>query len=195
MRRSIFGTVMTARACPACGGTGEQVLSPCERCFGEGRVRGSSVVPMDVPAGVAEGLELHVAAAGNAGRSGGPSGDLYLSIAVEPSPVFERRGQDLFATIDVSVVQAALGAELEVDTVDGPARVKVAAGTESGSTIRMRDHGVPNLGRRGRGDLFLTVHVETPRDLSRQERKLLDELAALRGEDRGKGARARLRRP
>lgn len=195
VRRSIFGTVMTAQPCPACGGTGERVLSPCTTCRGEGRVRSSGIVPVDVPAGVADGLELHVAGGGNAGRAGGGPGDLYLSISVEPSPVFERRGQDLIATLDVSVAQAALGVELEVDTVDGPVRVKVPAGTESGSIIRLKDRGVPNLGRRGRGDLFLTVHVETPRDLSKKERGLLEELAALRGEDVGKGVPGRLRKP
>ncbi|MGZ4154155.1 MAG: molecular chaperone DnaJ [Actinomycetota bacterium] len=195
VRRSIFGTVMTAQPCPTCGGTGEQVLSPCTTCRGEGRVRTSTVVPVDVPPGVADGLELHVASAGNAGRAGGPPGDLYLSIGVEPSPVFDRRGQDLFATLDLSVAQAALGVDLEVETVDGPERVKVHGGTESGPVIRLKDHGVPNLGRRGRGDLFLTVHVETPRELSRRERQLLEELAALRGEDVGKGVPGRLRKP
>jgi molecular chaperone DnaJ len=195
VRRSIFGTVMTAQPCPTCGGTGEQVLSPCTTCRGEGRVRAKAVVPIDVPAGVADGLELHVSGAGNAGRAGGTPGDLYVSIAVEPSPVFERRGQDLFAALDVSVSQAALGVELDVETVDGPQRVKVPAGTESGSVLRLKDRGVPNLGRRGRGDLFLTVQVETPRHLSREERKLFEQLAALRGEDRGKGTPGRLRRP
>jgi molecular chaperone DnaJ len=195
VRRSIFGTVMTAQPCPACGGTGEQVLSPCATCRGEGRVRTSSVVPVDVPAGVGDGLELHVAGAGNAGRAGGRPGDLYLSIEVEPSPVFDRRGQDLFAGLVLSVAQAALGVDLEVETVDGPERVKIHAGTESGTVIRLKDHGVPNLGRRGRGDLFLTVHVETPRELSKRERQLLEELASLRGEDVGKGVPGRLRKP
>jgi molecular chaperone DnaJ len=195
VRRSIFGTVMTAQPCPACGGTGEQVLSPCATCRGEGRVRSSTVAPVDVPAGVSEGLELHVSGAGNAGRAGGRPGDLYLSLSVEPSPTFDRRGQDLFATLDVSVSQAALGVELEVDTVDGAARVKVPTGTASGTVVRLKDHGVPNLGRRGRGDLFLTVHVETPRNLSGRERELLRELAALRGQDLGKRAPGRLRKP
>jgi molecular chaperone DnaJ len=195
VRRSIFGTVMTAQPCPVCVGTGEQLLSPCTACRGEGRVRTATVVPVDVPAGVADGVDLRVAGAGNAGRAGGAPGDLYLSIAVDPSPVFDRRGQDLFSTLDVSVAQAALGVELEVETVDGPERVKVPGGTESGTVIRLKDHGVPNLGRRGRGDLFLTVHVETPRQLSRRERALLEELAALRGEDVGKGVPGRLRRP
>lgn len=195
VRRSIFGTVMTAQPCPACGGTGEQLLSPCSGCRGEGRVRSATIVPVDVPAGAADGIELRVAGAGNAGRAGGAPGDLYLSIGVEPSPVFERRGHDLFAMLEVSVAQAALGVELEVETVDGPARAKVPAGTESGTVIRLKDRGVPHLGRRGRGDLYLSVHVETPRDLSRRERALLEELAALRGEDVGKGVPGRLRKP
>jgi molecular chaperone DnaJ len=195
VRRSIFGTVMTAHPCPTCGGTGERLASPCAECRGEGRVRVSSIVPVDVPAGVADGLELHVTGAGNAGRAGGRPGDLFLSISAEPSPVFERRGEDLFAMLEVSVAQAALGAELEVETVHGPERVKIPAGTQSGSTVRLRDRGVPNLGRRGRGDLFLTVHVETPSELSTRERALLEELATLRGEETGKGAPGRLRKP
>lgn len=195
VRRSIFGTVMTSQPCPTCYGTGEEVLDRCERCFGEGRVRTRRSIPVDVPAGVADGLELRVPGAGNAGRATGPVGDLYLSISVDPSPVFERKGQDLYAVLDVSVSQVSLGADLEVQTVDGPERVRLEAGTESGHVIKLRGKGVPNLGRRGRGDLFLTVHVETPRGLSKQERRLLEELAALRGEDSRKGVSGRLRRP
>ena len=195
VRRSIFGTVMTSHACPTCHGAGEEILDRCERCFGEGRVRTTRSVPVDVPAGVADGLELRVPGAGNAGRAGGTVGDLYLSISVEPSQVFERKGQDLFAVLDVSVPQASLGADLQVDTVDGPERVKLDAGTQSGHVIRLRGRGVPHLGRRGRGDLFLTVHVETPRGLSKPERHLMQELAALRGEEPGEGAPGRLRHP
>jgi molecular chaperone DnaJ len=195
VRRSIFGTVMTSQPCPACTGTGEEILDRCERCFGEGRVRTTRSVPVEVPPGVADGLELRVPGAGNAGRAGGAVGDLYLSISVEPSPVFERKGQDLFAVLDVSVPQAALGAELDVETVDGPERLRLEPGTESGERIRLKGKGVPNLGRRGRGDLFLTVHVETPKALSKQERSLLRELAALRGEDAAKRLPGRLRRP
>jgi molecular chaperone DnaJ len=195
VRRSIFGTVMTSQACPTCQGTGEEVLERCERCFGEGRVRATRSVPFDVPPGVADGLELRVPGAGSAGRAGGPVGDLYLSISVDPSPVFERKGQDLHAVLDVSVPQASLGADLEVETVEGPERVKLEAGTESGHVIKLRGKGVPHLGRRGRGDLYLTVHVETPKGLSKQEKRLLEELAALRGEDTGKAVPGRLRKP
>jgi len=197
VRRSIFGTVMTARACGACEGTGQEIQAKCERCRGPGRVPAERTVPVDVPAGVAHGVELRVSGRGHAGRAGGPPGDLFLSIAVEESPVFGRRGQDLFAVIEVPMVQAALGAELEVETLDGVDRVKLGAGTESGTVIRLRGKGIPNLGRRGRGDLHLTIHVETPRDLGKEQRRLLEELAKMRGEAAGGGpaVRAHLRRP
>jgi len=196
VRRSIFGTVMTAHACTVCEGTGEEIVTRCTTCGGEGRLQRTRTVPVDVPSGVSDGLELRIAGAGNAGRAGGGPGDLYLSISVEKSPIFERRGQDLFALVDVSMVQAALGTELDIETLDGPDRVRLDPGTESGTTIRLRGKGIPNLGRRGRGDLFLTIHVETPKGLSKEERQLLEHLAELRGQPAAKGgARANLRRP
>lgn len=197
VRRSIFGTVMTAHPCAACRGTGEEILERCERCRGAGRVGASHTVPVEVPAGVADGLELRISGAGHAGVAGGPAGDLYLTIAVAEHAVFERRGQDLFATLEVPMVQAALGAELEIDTLDGTERIQVEPGTESGTTYRLRGKGMPNLGRRGRGDLFVTAHVAMPDELSRDERRLLEQLAELRGQAAGKRARDRaiLRRP
>jgi len=188
---------MTAHPCGTCEGTGEEIVSKCERCEGDGRVPRSRIVSVDVPPGVPHGLELRVPGEGHAGGAGGPPGDLYLSIAVEESPVFERRGQDLHAVVDVPMVQAALGAELELETLDGPERVKLEPGTESGTVIRVRGKGIPHLGRRGRGDLFLTVHVETPRDLRKEERALLERLAEVRGEPASARSSlpARLRRP
>jgi molecular chaperone DnaJ len=197
VRQSIFGTVMTARPCTACGGTGEEVLTRCERCSGDGRLRGSVSVPVDVPAGVTDGLDLRVTGAGHAGRAEGPAGDLYLSIQVAEHPVFERRGQDLFTVLELPLVQASLGAELRVETLDGEETIQIDAGTQSGVTYRIRGKGVPHLGRRGRGDLFVTVHVATPSDLSREERRLLQQLAEMRETPAGKRAKApgRLRRP
>ncbi len=197
VRRSIFGTVMTAHPCSTCEGTGEEITEPCMQCRGEGRALEDAVVPIDVPAGVSDGLELRISDQGHAGRAGGAAGDVYLSIHVADDPVFERQGQDVFSTLDVSVVQAALGGDLEIDTLDGVERVGLEPGTESGALIRLRGKGIPNLGRRGRGDLFLTVHVETPKDLSKDERRLLEQLAELRGEAAGKHrlATGRLRKP
>ncbi len=195
VRRSIFGTMMTAHLCATCEGTGEEILDKCPDCRGAGRIAVERRVPVDVPPGVSDGLELRVTGVGHAGRAGGPPGDLYLSIRSAGSEIFERRGQDVFATLDVSMVQAALGAELEVETLDGGERIRLEAGTESGTVIRLRGKGIPNLGRRGRGDLFLTVYVETPKGLKKDERAVLEQLAKLRGEDTKKDsvAPARLR--
>jgi len=197
VRRSIFGTVMTAHPCTTCEGTGEEITTPCERCDGRGRVAAEAMVPVDVPAGVSDGLDLRIAGVGHAGRSGGPAGDLYLTISVEEDPVFERRGTDVFADLSIPMTQAALGAEIEVETLDGPERIDVEPGTASGTTLRLRGKGVPNLGRRGRGDLFLTFRVVTPTPGSKEERRLLEQLAEARGEPAGKRAsvKAELRRP
>jgi molecular chaperone DnaJ len=194
IRRSIFGTVMTQTPCATCGGTGEEIPDPCERCMGQGRLRGTGRVAFDIPAGVADGMDLRVAGQGHAGTSGGPPGDLIVGVAVEPSLAFERRGQDLHGVLDVSIIQATLGAELQVETLDGPERLRIEPGTESGTVLRLRGKGIPNLGRRGRGDLFVTVHVVTPGDLSREERALLERFADLRRE-KGDDARGELRRP
>ena len=120
--------------------------------------------------------------AGHAGRGGGPAGDLHLSLRVEPSSAFDRRGQDLFAVLDVPYTLASLGGDVEFPTLDGDERVRIEPGTESGEVIRLRGEGVPNLNRRGRGDLFVTVHVTVPDEISKDERHLLEQLAELRGE-------------
>ena len=197
VRRSIFGTVMTAHPCSTCEGTGEEIVSPCERCDGRGRIGERTALPLDLPAGVSDGMELRIGGAGHAGRAGGPPGDLYLSVHVHDDPVFERHGQDVFAVLEVPMVQAALGVEIEVETLDGAERVELEPGVAPGTTVRLRGKGIPNLGRRGRGDLFLTISVETPRDLTREQRRLLEELASARGEPAGKKAstKATLRRP
>jgi molecular chaperone DnaJ len=186
VRRSIFGTVMTAAPCVTCGGTGEEIPDRCERCLGEGRLRAPATVTIDIPAGVLEGMDLRVAGQGNAGVGGGPPGDLIVGVEVEPSEAFERRGQDLHGVLDVSIVQATLGGDVEVETLDGPERLRIDPGTESGTVLRVKGKGVPNLQRRGRGDLFVTLHIVPPRDLSKEERSLLKRLAELRpGSDNG----------
>lgn len=190
VRQSIFGTVMTATPCRRCEGTGEEILSRCAACRGRGREAETAIVPVDVPQGVSDGLEVRMPGEGHAGRAGGPAGDLYLSLDVAPHAVFERRGQDLFAVLDVPLTTAALGGEVEVATLDGTERVGIDAGTQPADVVRLRGHGIPNLGRRGRGDLFLSVAVEVPRRLGRDERALLVRLAELRPD-----AAPRLRHP
>jgi molecular chaperone DnaJ len=150
-----------------------------------------------VPAGVLEGMDLRVGGEGNAGVSSGPAGDLIVGIEVEPSDAFVRQGQDLHGVLDVSITQATLGGDVDVQTLDGPERLRIEAGTESGTVLRLKGKGVPHLQRRGRGDLFVTLHIVTPRDLSKEERSLLQRLAELRDETvGGNGVAPRgLRRP
>jgi molecular chaperone DnaJ len=160
-------------------------------------VRAPGTVVFDVPAGVLEGMDLRVAGQGNAGVAGGPPGDLIVGVEVEPSEEFERRGQDLYGVLHVTITQATLGGDVEIETLDGPERLEIDAGTESGTVLRVKGKGVPHLQRRGRGDLFVTLHIVTPRDLSKEERSLLQRLAELRGgPTSGNGAAPRgLRRP
>ena len=193
--RSVFGTVMTARPCTVCEGTGEEIAAPCTSCDGEGRAPKSASFTVDVPGGVADGMELRVAGGGQDGRHGGRSGDLYVSLRVTPHPIFERRGQDLVCALSVSMTQAALGADIEVPTLDGDAeRIRIEPGTQSGTVRRLRGRGIPHIGRRARGDVFVTIKVEIPSDLSNEERGLLERLAQIRGETpkKGQGLQARL---
>jgi molecular chaperone DnaJ len=193
VRRSVFGTVMTSRTCGTCAGTGEEIASPCGRCRGQGRVPATQTVAVEIPAGISDGMELRMEGGGEDGRSGGPPGDLYLTLSVDPHPVFGRDGQDLVCVLDLPLSAAVLGTEVEVSTLDGPATVKIPAGTAPGTVLRLRGKGVPQLGRRGRGDLLLRVDLEVPAKLGREERSLLERFAHERGE-RGT-LPGRLRRP
>jgi molecular chaperone DnaJ len=185
--RSVFGTVMTARPCTVCGGTGQEIASPCRNCAAQGRTAARETVTVDIPPGVADGMDLRVTSAGADGRGGAGPGDLYVSLHVRSHAVFERRGQDLVCALPVAMTQAALGADVEIPTLEGPERVRLDQGVQSGTVLRLRGKGVPHLGRRGRGDLFVTVQVETPKPKSTEERALLERLSELRGERPQKG--------
>lgn len=183
VRQSILGQMVTTGPCPRCGGQGEVIATPCPDCAGEGRRVQDKTYKVDIPAGVAEGQTLRLSGRGAVGPRGGPPGDLYVEIRVRDHPVFRRHGDDLLADVHVAATQAALGASVSFDTIDGPEILRIAAGTQSGKVIRLRDRGVPRLQGRGRGDLLLTVAVDTPTDLSSEEEDLLRRLAQLRGED------------
>ena len=195
VRRSVFGTLMTTSPCRTCDGTGQEIPDKCERCFGRGRIQEPATVTVDIPAGVSDGMELRVAGNGHAGLAGGPAGELYVGLQVEPSGAFERRGQDVFSVLDISATQAALGASVTIAALDAEETLKIEPGTESGTVVRLKGKGVPNLDRRGRGDLYVTLHVLTPTDLSRDERSLYQRLAEMRGEDPKRPATGSLRRP
>jgi molecular chaperone DnaJ len=182
VRRSVFGTVMTSRTCGTCQGTGQEIASPCKECRGEGRVPRRQAVAVEIPAGVSDGMDLRVEAGGEDGRDGGLAGDLYLTLRVAPHPLFERRGEDLLCTLEVPVTQALLGATVDLPTMDGPRRLTIPPGARPGTLLRLRGLGIPRLGRRGRGDLFVTVDVVVPEGLSKKERRLVEDLARMRGE-------------
>jgi len=182
VRRSLLGQVITAAPCASCGGTGRTIADPCPRCAGEGSHRGMRSVEFEVPRGIADGQRLRLSGRGPAGSHGGPPGDLYVAVRVSPHADLERRGDQLWRALPVSVAQAALGTEIEIETLDGPKSVKVPAGTQHGTHLRLKGLGVPALRSARRGDLVCEVQVEVPRHLSDEEAELLARFAALRGE-------------
>lgn len=177
------GFFTMARTCPRCQGSGEINASPCESCQGKGHVREKRTLKVRIPAGVEDGSRLRLAGEGEAGDEGMPAGDLYVVTRVRKHPFFEREGNDLACEITVSFTQAALGARIEIPTLDGPEVLKVPAGTQPGETLRLKGKGVQDVSGRRKGDLFVRVLVKTPDDLSKEQKALLAKLAELRGED------------
>lgn len=183
VRQSILGQVVTTAPCQRCRGIGEIVTTPCPRCRGEGRVIEDRSVRVDVPAGVDDGTTLRITAAGSAPVRGGAPGDLYVHLRVAPDARFERAGADLVTALHVAMTQAALGAEIELELLDGGTEtIHVAPGTQTGKIVRLRNHGVPHVRGRGRGDLHVQIVVDTPESLSKEEEQLVRSLAELRGE-------------
>ena len=183
VRQSLLGQMVTSSPCPRCGGTGEEVPSPCPDCRGQGRRMEDRSYTVEVPAGVDDGSTLRLSGRGAAGPRGGPAGDLYLHLRVRPHTSLTRDGSDLRTTLRVTMAQAALGAQLKVETLDGPEEVAIPPGCPSGQEVRLRAKGVPYLQRRGRGDLVVTVVVDTPTELTHTQEELLRRFAAERGED------------
>jgi molecular chaperone DnaJ len=174
--RSVFGQFVNISSCGNCGGEGTIIRDACPTCGGEGRTQGESTISVKIPAGVSEGNYITLRGEGNAGRRGGPAGDIMVVIHEEPHEVFTRNGDDVVLDLLVSFPEAALGAEVEVPTLTGRARLKVEPGTQSGRMLRMRDKGIPHLNSHGRGDQLVRVNVWVPTHLSTEERRLLKEL-------------------
>jgi molecular chaperone DnaJ len=172
--------------CPTCRGRGRIVEHPCHSCHGTGAERRTRKFQVKTPAGVKDGARIKLAGRGEPSPSGGPPGDLYVRVRVQPHPVFGRRGDDLTIDLPVTYPEAALGANVEVPTLNGPVTLKVPAGTPSGKTFRVRGRGAPK--KNGAGDLLVTVNVDVPGKLSREEKQLLKQL----GEARGESPRSRL---
>ncbi|HEX7730131.1 MAG TPA: molecular chaperone DnaJ [Terracidiphilus sp.] len=171
------GFFSVARTCSACAGTGSVVSDPCQACHGETRITREMKLKVKVPAGVEEGTRIRYGGEGDAGRAGGPSGDLYVVLAVRAHDFFEREGYDLRCVMPISFPQAALGAEIEVPALDGGVELKVPEGTQSGRDLRIKGRGVPHLNERGRGDLVVTVIVQTPKKLTKAQKELIGQLS------------------
>jgi molecular chaperone DnaJ len=183
VRQSILGQMVTASPCHRCGGLGQQIDQPCPDCRGEGRRTEEKTYVVDVPAGVDDGTQLRLTGRGAAGPRGGPAGDLYVHLRVIPSERFTREGIHLHHELHVSMTQAALGATIELESLDDVEELTIPAGTQTGVVLNLRGRGVPRVDGRGRGDLLVEVVVDTPTELSRTQEELLRQLAAERGED------------
>jgi molecular chaperone DnaJ len=177
------GFFSVARTCATCRGTGRVIKTPCDVCQGAGRVEREKTMEVKIPAGVETGSRLRIASEGEAGTGGGQTGDLYVIIHVSEHDQFERQGSNLYSSVPVTFAQAALGAEITVKTLDGEQQVKIPAGTQTGTVFRLKGYGVPVLGGRGRGDLFVSVTVITPTTLTREQRNLLEQLAKIESSD------------
>jgi molecular chaperone DnaJ len=164
------------RTCSTCGGAGQIIRNPCSHCRGQGYEQVQRKLKVNIPAGVDDGTRVRLANEGQPGVNGGPSGDLYVFLKVKEHPFFERRDQDLHCTIPLNIGQAALGCEVEVPTLDQPHKLKIPEGTQSGAEFRLRHKGVPALNGGGRGDLYIHIDVKTPTRLTREQRKLLEQL-------------------
>ena len=172
MQQGFFSIQQT---CPACKGSGKIIADPCDDCHGTGRVRKTRTLSVKVPAGVDDGDRIRLSGEGEAGRNGGPSGDLYVEIRVKPHKIFEREGADLACEVPVSFATATLGGEVELPTLDGNVSLKVPAGTQSGKTFRLRGKGVVTVRDPRKGDLFAQVQVETPVNLTGEQKTLLEQ--------------------
>ena len=187
-QRTILGNMQTVTTCSACGGKGKVAKEPCSKCAGKGRVKKSRKIKVKIPAGIDNGQTISLSGQGNAGELGAPSGDLYVSVYVKPSQMFERSGFDVSYKMDISFAEAALGATLEVPTLDGKVKYEIPEGTQPGTVFRFKGKGVPYLKRSGRGDQYVVVNVVVPKKLSNKQKELLKEFAGMtNGKEKSKG--------
>lgn len=178
--RAQQGFFAIERTCPNCHGHGEIIDDPCHPCGGSGRVTQERNLSVNIPQGVEDGTRIRLSGEGEAGAKGGPAGDLYIFVSTKPHPFFQRDGADLFCRVPISMVQAALGAELSVHTLDGSeAKVKIPEGTQSGKQFKLKSKGMPVLRSRDIGDLYIQVTAETPQNLTKRQRELLAEFESL----------------
>ena len=183
VRESFFGQMVSTQTCPTCSGSGRIIEVLCENCQGSGRVAELATHSIRIPAGIEDGMRIRVAGAGNIGERGAPSGDLFIRVRVEEDPELIRDGDDLIHRMRINFVEASLGTEVEVPTLEGTTEVRIEPGTQPGATLTLRGEGMPRLKRRGRGDLKVLVDVMVPTRLSAEQRELLKRFEASSGEE------------
>ena len=181
-QRTPFGVMQTQSPCPRCQGRGRIIENPCPSCGGQGRVRRAEQMGINIPAGINDGQVITIQGRGNAGMNGGPAGDLQVQVSVRPHPLFERDGFDMWYELPITYAQAALGAEVEIPTLDGKMAFTIKEGTQPGDILRVRGKGIPYLNGRGTGDLLLKIVVEVPKNLNKEQKKLLQEFEAATGD-------------
>jgi molecular chaperone DnaJ len=176
VRSTFLGQMATTTTCPTCQGTGTVIKASCSNCKGEGREYGEDTIEVKIPAGVEEGMQLSMRGKGNAGRRGGPAGDLLINIQEKPHETLQRDGQKLIFDLYLNFADAALGTSVEVPTIDGRVKIKVPAGTQSGKIFRLRGKGLPALQGHGKGDQLIHVNLWTPKNLTKEETALLEKM-------------------
>jgi len=181
-QNTILGSFTSTRPCSACNGTGKIIKEPCSDCRGTGRIRKNTRIAINVPAGIDNGQTISMRGEGEAGKRGGPRGDLYVSINVRPHKLFKRKGYDLYYEMPISFTTAALGGEITVPTLRGTVKYTIPAGTQPGTTFRLREQGIQRLQNAGVGDLLVTVTVDVPKKLTDEQKDLLEKLAESFGE-------------
>ena len=181
-RQTPMGVFATTTTCPKCGGRGKIIHSPCKDCNGTGQQRKRKTIQVNIPAGIDNGQTISLRGQGNAGRNGGPAGDLLITVTVRPHQLFRREGNDVLCEAPITFTQAVLGGEMEIPTIDGKVKYDIPEGTPTGTTFRLRGKGIPNLNGRGRGDQYVTVYIETPRNLNREQKEALKKFSQSLGE-------------
>ena len=181
-RQTPMGVFATTTSCPKCGGQGKIIHQPCSDCHGSGRARKRRTVKISIPAGIDNGQTISLRGQGHAGKNGGPSGDLLVTVMVKPHELFRRDGTSVFCEAPITFTQAVLGAELEIPTIDGKVKYTIPEGTQTGTVFRLRGKGIPVLNGRGRGDQYVTVTIETPRNLNREQKDALRKFSETLGE-------------
>ena len=182
-RQTPMGVFATSAPCTRCGGKGKIIHQPCTACKGAGVERKRRTIQASIPAGIDDGQTISIRGQGHAGKNGGPAGDLLITITVRPHELFRREGTSVLCNAPITFAQAVLGAELEIPTIDGKVKYDLPEGTQSGTTFRLKGKGIPSINGRGRGDQYVTVYIETPRNLNKEQKEALKKFAEACGDD------------